>query len=54
MASPLLERSKIQAQVLVPVLRAFRAAIGTERANAAKPSSPASAPSKADALASSS
>jgi hypothetical protein len=34
MASPLLERSKIQAEVLVPVLRAFRAAIGTERANA--------------------
>jgi hypothetical protein len=33
MASPLLERSKIQAQVLVPVLRAFREAIGTERAN---------------------
>jgi hypothetical protein len=33
MASPLLERSKIQAQVLVPVLRAFRDAIGTERAN---------------------
>jgi hypothetical protein len=33
MASPLLERSKIQAQVLVPLLRAFREAIGTERAN---------------------
>lgn len=33
MASPLLERSKIQAQVLVPVLRAFREAIGAERAN---------------------
>ncbi|HXK22272.1 MAG TPA: hypothetical protein VMS55_06290 [Myxococcota bacterium] len=33
MASPLLERVKIQARVLVPVLRAFREAIGTERAN---------------------
>ena len=33
MASPLLERVKIQAQVLVPVLRAFREAMGAERAN---------------------
>lgn len=33
MASPLLERAKIQAQVLVPVLRAFRDALGTQRAN---------------------
>jgi len=33
MASPLLERVKIQARVLVPVLRAFREAIGAERAN---------------------
>jgi L-2-amino-thiazoline-4-carboxylic acid hydrolase-like protein len=33
MASPLLERAKIQAQVLVPVLRAFRDALGAERAN---------------------
>ena len=30
---PLLEQSKIQAQVLVPVLRAFRAELGEERAN---------------------
>jgi hypothetical protein len=33
MASPLLEQVKVQAQVLVPVLRAFREALGTERAN---------------------
>ena len=33
MASPLLEQVKIQAQVLVPVLRAFREALGTEQAN---------------------
>ncbi|HYL58511.1 MAG TPA: L-2-amino-thiazoline-4-carboxylic acid hydrolase, partial [Candidatus Acidoferrales bacterium] len=31
--SPSLEQAKIQAQVLVPVLRAFREAIGAERAN---------------------
>jgi len=33
MASPLLEQVKMQAQVLVPILRAFRAEIGVERAN---------------------
>jgi L-2-amino-thiazoline-4-carboxylic acid hydrolase len=33
MASPLLERMKIQAEVVVPLLRAFRAEIGAERAN---------------------
>jgi predicted ArsR family transcriptional regulator len=33
MASPLLEQVKVQAQVLVPVLRAFREELGTERAN---------------------
>ena len=33
MASPLLEQVKVQAQVLVPLLRAFRAELGTERAN---------------------
>jgi hypothetical protein len=33
MASPLLEQAKIQAQVLIPVLRAFRDELGTERAN---------------------
>lgn len=33
MASPLLEQTKIQAQVLVPVLKAFREELGTERAN---------------------
>ena len=31
--SPALERTKIQAQVLVPVLNAFRAELGAERAN---------------------
>ena len=30
---PLIERAKIQAQVLVPVLQAFRAELGEERAN---------------------
>ena len=29
----LIERAKIQAEVLVPVLKAFRAALGEERAN---------------------
>ena len=33
MASPLLEQCKIQAQVLVPLLKAFRAELGAERAN---------------------
>ncbi len=33
MASPLLEHVKLQAQVLIPVLRAFREEIGLERAN---------------------
>jgi hypothetical protein len=33
MASPLLEQVKVQAQVLLPVLRAFREALGAERAN---------------------
>ena len=33
MASPLLEQVKLQAQVLVPVLRAFRQELGAERAN---------------------
>jgi hypothetical protein len=33
MASPLLDRVKVQAEVLVPVLRAFRAAFGEEEAN---------------------
>jgi L-2-amino-thiazoline-4-carboxylic acid hydrolase len=33
MSSPLLEQVKIQAQVLVPLLRAFRQELGTERAN---------------------
>jgi hypothetical protein len=33
MASPLLEQVKLQAQVLVPVLKAFREEIGSERAN---------------------
>lgn len=33
MPSPLLERAKVQAEVLVPVLRAFREALGAERAN---------------------
>ena len=33
MASPLLEQAKIQAQVLVPLLRAFREELGIERAN---------------------
>ena len=30
---PLIERAKIQAQVLVPILQAFRAELGEERAN---------------------
>jgi len=33
MASALLERAKIQAQVLVPLLRAFREELGADRAN---------------------
>lgn len=33
MASPLLERVRIQVEVLVPVLRAFRAELGRERAD---------------------
>lgn len=33
MPSPALERVKIQAEVLVPLLRAFRAEFGTERAD---------------------
>lgn len=33
MASPLLEQTKVQADVLVPLLRAFRSAIGEEEAN---------------------
>ena len=33
MASPLLEQVKMQAQVLVPILRALRAELGAERAN---------------------
>src|SRR3990172_3437892 len=33
MASPLLEQVKIQAQVLVPILRAFREELGVDRAN---------------------
>jgi hypothetical protein len=33
MASPLLEQVKLQAQVLVPVLRAFREELGAEPAN---------------------
>jgi hypothetical protein len=31
--TPLIDRAKIQAQVLVPVLKAFRAELGEERAN---------------------
>ncbi len=31
--SPSLERARIQAEVLAPALRAFRAELGTERAN---------------------
>jgi hypothetical protein len=33
MGSPMLDRAKIQAQVLVPLLRAFREELGVERAN---------------------
>jgi len=33
MASTMLDSAKIQAQVLVPLLRAFREELGTERAN---------------------
>lgn len=34
MASPLLDQMKLQAKVLVPLLRAFRAEFGAERVNA--------------------
>ena len=37
--SPALERAKTQAQVLVPVLRAFREELGAERANRIAPRS---------------
>jgi hypothetical protein len=33
MGSPMLDRAKIQAEVLVPLLRAFREELGVERAN---------------------